>query len=283
MKKVYSIALFGTGDKYAQYLPAFCIGALNLFPIDQGWRVRVHADDAVLDTQYGEFLLCMFGAGLVELRAKESEPLTKAMLWRMEPVFDEDVDYVFCRDIDAPPMPRDRAVCEQFIASGAAIGTCHDNVAHAGVMGGLCHFATEAFRNQTGIHSLDRLYAYAEQRAVKWSQHGTDQNVLNRLVRERPNLVLLEHRYNGWLCGAVGPERREAGVYDCVAYSTPTPNGPFSFHPGEQPTRPEADSLGNHLGCAGYDHQAAFRFWEEHGDEEIARVVRACLNKGCGA
>lgn len=270
MTKVYSTALFGTGDKYAQYLPAFVLGALNLFPQNEGWSVHIHVDDDLIDTKIGSMLACLFGAGVIELRIRKPAPLTKAMLWRMAPVFEEpNAEFVFCRDLDAPPMPRDRAVCEGFMRSPASIGTCHDNVAHAGVMGGLCHFRAAAFREQSGLHTLDDLYAYAAQTNEQWREHGTDQNVLNRLVVERPQLVLLEHRFNGWTEGRPGPTSRRSGTYSCKAWSTPTPNV-------GRPPGTVADHLGNHLGCAGYDHLAARDYWEMFGDSEIARIVNSC-------
>ena len=268
--KIYSTALFGTGDKYAQYLPAFVLGALNLFPQSEGWCVRVQVDDDLIDhTRAGAMLACLFGAGVIDLRVRAPAPLTKAMLWRVAPVFEVDSEFVFCRDIDAPPMPRDRAVCETFMRSPASIGTCHDNVAHAGVMGGLCHFRSKEFREQSGLYTLDDLYRYAAQSAEQWGQHGTDQNVLNRLVVERPKLVLLEHRYGGWVEGKPTDNARRPGTYPCKAWSTPTPNV------GKPPST-RADHLGNHLGCAGYDHHTAREYWETFGDPEIARVVNSC-------
>jgi hypothetical protein len=282
MKKIYSTALFGSGDQYAQYLPAFLLGALNLFPEDEGWRVRVHADDVVMDTRRGAFLACLLGSGLIDLRVMDPAPLTRAMLWRMAPVFEEGVDFVFCRDIDAPPMPRDRAVCERFMTSPASIGTCHDNLAHAGVMGGLCHFRTREFREQSGIHTLEELYKYAAQSDEQWAQHGTDQNVLNRLVSQQSRLVLLEHRFNGWTEGRPGKTDRQAGTYGCKAWSTPTPDKGHSVMHSRYGFGPlfaatvAADTLGNHLGCAGYDHEAARAFWEQHGDRRISNIVAAC-------
>jgi hypothetical protein len=268
--KVYSTSLFGEGDKYAQYLPAFVIAACNLFPRKEGWQIRIHTDDKFLETKMGAVLLCLFGSELVEMRVREPAPLTKAMLWRMAPVWEPWVTHVFCRDIDAPPMPRDRVVCEQFIKSQAAIGTCHDNEAHVGVMGGLCHFDTQRFIAQTGIKSLDELYRRYSW--MKWGQHGVDQDALNKLVSETPNLTLLEHRYAGWREGRPGTTDREAGIYKCQAWSTRTPDA--SHLTGS--AAPLADALGAHLGCAGYDHQKAMAFWEEHGDPAITRIVHSC-------
>lgn len=281
MKKVISIALFGEGDNYAQYLPAFVRAHLNLFPLDEGWNLRVHYDDVVAANRWGAYLERLAHEGLVELAPMGPAILTKAMLWRMTPVFDVASDYVFCRDLDAPPMPRDRACCDAFIFSGAVVHTIHDNQQHVGIMGGLCGFKAADFRATTGIRSLDSLYQCAQQTVEQWGKHGTDQMVLNRLLLRLGGPTLLEHRFNGWFGGPGVQPARAAGVYACEAWSTPTPNeGVHWFETavgrvGFAAT--DADRLANHLGAAGYDHEAAKRWWDEHGlDEDILRRIATC-------
>lgn len=265
MKKVVSIALFGSGDKYTRFVSSYVRAHLNLFPIGEGWKLRIHYDDEIMSSSTGDLIRNLAWDGLIEISYQGTAPLTRAMLWRLVPVFDESVDYVFSRDIDAVPMPRDRAVCDQFIASQAAIGTCHDNEMHVGIMGGLCHFKSEAFRAATGFRNLGDVFKFAGDRV--WAKHGVDQDVLNKLVRMRPTLVLLEHRYNGWKNGKPGVTNRQAGVYDCLAYSTVTPDvGVSTLTPEAQQM---ADQLGAHLGCAEYDHERAQQFWDEHGDQNL--------------
>lgn len=272
--KVVSIAVFGEGDKYAQYLPSFVIAHLNLFPISEGWALRVHTDRIVDENKYGLLLRRLVSQGLIKLESMGPAILTKAMLWRMAPVFDAEVDYVFCRDLDACPMPRDRAICNQFIVSEAMISAPHDNMAHAGIMGGMCGFWADPFRKTMSWNSLDDLYAAAGKSDSEWAQHGTDQNVLNRLVSNNPNITLLEHRFNGWTEGHPTCYRRSAGAYGCQAWSAPTPDIGVSKLTGE--LAKQADRLANHMGAAGYDHLTARKFWEEHGDPEIAAQIAAC-------
>lgn len=267
MKKVISIALFGEGDKYSRYLPAFVRAHLNLFPIEEGWKLRVHWDGDYYKLQKYHF------AGLIEARHMESAPLTKAMLWRLDPVFDPSVDFVFCRDLDAPPMPRDRACCEEFIKAApktkCSVHTIHDNVMHVGIMGGLCGFHAPAFRDVTGFKTLNDLCKAAAHTDAQWAQHGADQIALNNLLLKQGGPRLFEHRYNGWHAGVGTNLSRAVGKYACGGVSSPVSNAASRY--GRQ-----ADLLGNHLGCAGYDHDAAVKFWDEHGDREIAAAVKAC-------
>jgi hypothetical protein len=115
----------------------------------------------------------------------------------------------------------------------------------------------------------------------EWSRHGTDQVVLNRIVMAHPELTLLEHRYNGWHEGPVVKLAREPGLYACDSWSTPTPDEGVHWFTAKEGFKygfaaDEADRLGGHLGCAGYDYKAAVKFWDEHGDPEIAYALRAC-------
>lgn len=273
LTKVVSIALFGENhEKYARYLPAFVRGHLNVFPISEGWRLRVHIDPIVEVSWYGRSLFHLAMENLLDLVVLPRAPLTKAMLWRMAPVFEDGADYVFCRDLDAAVMPRDRAACETFIRSGCLVHTVHDNLAHAGIMGGLCGFKSRGFKNAMGWEKLDDLYAAAQTTDADYATHGTDQIALNRLICRKDGPLMLEHRYHGWAEGKprVNPPR-QAGTYLNKSYSTPTPDEGWPCFNVTVPYAivSEADRLGNHLGCAGYDNRAAVEFWDLWGRPEI--------------
>lgn len=274
MKKIISLALFGADHaKYGQYLPAFVRAHLNLFQLTEDWRLVVHVDAVVAESRYGQLLAQLDRAELLTLRQMQAAPLTQAMLWRVAPVFDSPTpDYVFCRDLDACPMPRDRAICDQFIASGCIVHTAHDNVAHAGIMGGLSGFHAPALIEATGWHSLGDLYAAANQSAEVWALHGSDQNALNRLLDRAGGPRLLEHRFNGWTEGRPTPNARGASGYATEAFSAPLPNEGVTTLPAL--VRDQADRLANHLGSAGYDHRAAVQFWDAYGDPHVTVAVR---------
>lgn len=276
MKKIVSIALFGErAPDYAQYVRALIRGHLNLFRFEDSWVLRVHVDSSVAKTEIGALIRRYANTGLCESvlmypnASTTTPPLCRAMLWRLAPVFDADVDYVFSRDLDAPPMPRDRILCDAFISSTIAMGTVHDNVAHSGVMGGLCHFRAAEFRRLTGFKTLEDLYVFGGLTDVEWSRHGADQDVLNRLIHAMPQLTLLEHRYSGWHDGPNKNPERGPGIYACESWSTRVPNIGIAAPAG-------ADFLGAHLGCAGYNHEAAVKFWDAHGDAKIAAAIASC-------
>lgn len=281
MKKIVSIALFGDANRkdgrqnYHAYLPTFVLAHANLFPVNQGWELHVHVDEETMAGEYGTKLIKMQERGLLRVELMGEAALTQAMLWRMAPVFDLDADYVFCRDIDCVPMPRDRAVCDVFIASRCAVHTVHDAPVHVGIMGGLCGFRSSVFKSATGLFSLRDLYNFARKTEMEWAQHGTDQIVLNRLVDRAGGPTLLEHRYGGWHAGPGTNQPKRAGEYRCKAWTTPTPDkGKSSLSPDLQA---QADLLANHLGAAGYDIRHAWEFWVTAGDAEITKRVAELL------
>lgn len=277
VKKAVSIAVFGENHaKYAVNLPAFVLGHLNVFPIAEGWKLHVHVDDDVYHSRYGAFLRALSDVNLVAVTRMEKAPLTYAMLWRLFPAFLPDVEFTFARDLDAPPMPRDRACCEHFMASGLDVHTVHDNVAHAGVMGGLSGYYGPGFREVTGFQTLWDLYAWCEKWKPDWAMHGTDQVMLNRLICASGGPTLFEHRFNGWTAGqpGVGPKRK-AGSYPCRGMSAPVPDKGWRLKRLYSELQETADRLGNHLGCAGYDLNEAERFWLHNGDQNVATTVEA--------
>lgn len=293
MKKIVSIALFGdvdrkdgSGQNYHAYLSTFMLAHHNLFSCEDGWELHVHVDDLTFNGSRGPMLSRLQSMGLINLTLMSDAILTRAMLWRMAPIYRDDTDYVFCRDIDSLPMPRDRRVCDEFIVSKCVVHTVHDSQSHAGIMGGLCGFQSTAFKNTTGIHSLQALYDYARVSNDEWALHGTDQNVLNRLIDQPSGLTLLEHRYNGWHAGPGKYPIRGKGSYRCKSWSCPTPDkgtwkGEWAqkdwLLDGKVGTfREHADLLANHLGSAGYDIEKARMFWNQYGDQKVARIVADC-------
>lgn len=275
MKKVVSIALFGAGEEYSKYFPAWVRAFLNLHYADEGWRLRVHCDAAAANTACGRTITRLAAKGLIDVAFMGQAPLCKAMLWRLSPVFEKDTEYVWCRDLDCLPMPRDRACMEQFMRSGATVHTVHDAPVHLGVMGGLCGFHAPGWKATTGFQSLEQVFAYGDQLSLNWERKGADQALLNVICLCRTGGPLLEHRYHGWCEGPATKPDRQPGNYACQAYSAPTPNVGLSNLPAKD-LCDTADRLAAHLGAPGFDHEAALAFWKANGNPLIEDAIRAC-------
>jgi hypothetical protein len=274
MKKVVSMALFGHnpghGDNlrsfwYGKYLPAVVRAHHSIFKKSEGWELRLHVDPQ----NYGGLPAAYAARGLLELKLMQPAPLTQAMLWRMLPVFDESVSYVFCRDIDALPTPRDKTSCDKFIKSGCDIFIQSDSCSHLMVMGGMGGYRVETFVEITGIKSFSDLCKFGEsgvlQNSGDWSMHGVDQDVLNALVYNSEvgrNLVMFEHRWAGWDGGKPGKVKAEPSERALISELLPNGDGDIR------------DSLVSHLGATGFDLVAAIDYYDKHGEESLIRTVK---------
>lgn len=255
MKKVISLALFGEDNRYSQFLPAVIRAHHTLFPREEGWILRIHHDEHVYTDKFGAMLHGLETRGLIELRYMGSGvPLCKAMLWRLAPLFDPEVEVTFCRDLDALPTPRDRACCEEFLASDKLIHTIHDSSSHDGIMGGMSGFKA-SLRQHWPLTSLEQVYSNAEnplpgqiEGKIEWHIHGADQDALNR-VFDAQNLFI--HRF----------KHRKSTL---AVTNQPTPDAaPEGFFTPEILSR--ADSLAPHLGAAGFEIAPALEFYNQHG------------------
>jgi hypothetical protein len=176
---------------YHRSVPAVLRACLTLFP---SWTVVIHHDDSLMAHPYGAVLKRAEEAGMLKLRSLgHPGELCRGMLWRMRPIwFEEGAEIVACRDIDALPMVRDRVTLEAFVASGAWAHCLLDNVAHAGLMGGLSAYRVDKIRERWP--SWDQFVASD---SVVWSAHGADQNFLNRVIGPYVGDHMLVHQLAG--------------------------------------------------------------------------------------
>lgn len=166
------------------------------FAVWFGWELRFYHDDRVMYFPYFRVLQALECEGLLKLHyAGKATTLCQAMMWRMRPAWDPDVDIVVCRDVDSVPLPRDRRACEEFVRSGLAVHVVHDASAHSGIMGGTIGLNAAKWRDKSGFPTLSSFEheAYSAYPTDRWNEHGCDQNFLNAVVLPRVRQDLLLH------------------------------------------------------------------------------------------
>lgn len=145
----------------------------------------MYHDNRIMEFPYFKAMTAFHAAGLIDLRffgVSDSICGSTGMLARLNPVFDDqDVDYVACRDIDSIPTPRERRCVEEFIASGKAVSTIHDNPAHAGLMGGTLCVKAKRFKEIAGTRSVSEMIT-RHGSDIDYTKHGADQHLLNRMA-----------------------------------------------------------------------------------------------------
>lgn len=197
MKNVVSLALFrhsssgyesvNAGESRGRYftncLPAAIRGYAACYP---GWTVRIHHDDSIFNTYYGDVLTKLAAEGLLELvDCGKAETLCGAMLWRMKPAADRDVSRFICRDVDSMPSAREAAAVSAWVDSELAAHVIHDSPSHTGYMGGMMGFRADALRDIFGSDPYADAIKYAGDAGIELNTHGADQHVLNRLFKAR--------------------------------------------------------------------------------------------------
>lgn len=187
MKNAIAYAIFGYGKErqagnfdFVSYLRGFLMNVkMNrcLFP---GWEVVLETD---LDTYNGNRDLFDKLAKLrdIRIRINPPEPLTKAMLWRLKPVFEYNFyDYVICRDTDSPPSYREAQAIQDWINSGKAAHAITDSISHGiPLLGGMIGFRTGFWPVRTGYQHWTDMFVGVD---IDFNRKGADQDFLNRYI-----------------------------------------------------------------------------------------------------
>lgn len=285
MKNIASYALFGnrpeasarqgdavTGTRiyYWNCLPGLIRSHHHLWP---NWELRIHVD-STYETDRSRLLRAYVAEGLATIKYVEENISTcRSMLWRLLPLWEEDVGYVLSRDVDSMPSLKDRRATETFMQTGAALHCMNDNEAHGSyVMGGMVSFYAPTVRRflaDCGIPSWQELINRGPRYGLAEPSGGPDQNLLVHEVWNRfyPNGIC-SHRFSGLphdpqlkACfSSVDTTMRPFGVADAVIDN-------------------DVDKLNPFLGCSGYPIEETKVFFDTHGfsyiTEKIQRAERS--------
>jgi hypothetical protein len=194
VKKVYSLAFYrhnASGYESERAGVAKGIFFVNFFPTMirafhiayPGWQMWIHHDERVRKFPYFNSLERMDAAGLLKLVPMgKAETLCGSMLWRLNPIWEEDVEYVACRDVDSFPMHRDYNMLNEFVGYGSVAHAILDSESHCGpLMGGMVAFRAPSFKRLfPGFESLKQLMLLKS--GIDLNIHGSDQTFLNQVI-----------------------------------------------------------------------------------------------------
>ena len=261
MKRVISYSLFWCGkdshaNLYTNGIPAICRAHHTCFP---GWEWRVYHDGSLDNNLQSAWLRAYEKAGLVTLvDMGPDEVLCRAMLRRMSPAFDTDVEVFLCRDMDSLPTPRERRMVDQFLGTHAAMHVISDHPQHsAALMGGLCGFRSDPFRRLMGWSKLEHMT-----KAAPLGTHGDDQLLLAQRVWPKLEHSLCEHRLAGRALQPGSFGFKTVPVTD--------------LHDVPPEVSLGGDGLLLFLGQPGFDPAPAIDFYNRQGDPDTMRRIQAC-------
>jgi hypothetical protein len=255
---VVSYCIFGEEDRYWGGLRAIIRAHHNLCA---GWEMRVHHDEAVHGPK-GDLLRRYAAHGLVRLvDCGKNEQVCRSMLWRLKPIWDEAVEYVFCRDMDSLPLPKERRATKAFIRTPCFAHSISDHPQHtAHFMGGTCGFYGSRFRAATGFGSWESLVDKGQNLQI--ASGGPDQILMANVVYPLVHEWTCYHWFSG-------------GFEDHRLNHQWLFRGVDDIHLAVNPViEAEGDKLAACVGSPSFDVAKSAEFYDTHGDPEVAARIR---------
>jgi len=270
MRKAIVYSLFGNEEdrqencfNFNSYLRGMMINIrLNklLFP---EWTTLIELDKNVYQKYFNLFNSLKQG-GWIDFRVNESEPLTKAMLWRLKPCF-EGWDYVLCRDLDSPATYREAQAVKYWMNRDKSAHAITDSVSHdVPMLGGMIGFIPKYFTEKIGQNDWSSMFngvnidfnrKGADQDFLtqyiypKFAQHGID-SITQHYFKGMPNSYLSD--YNTCLCE---PTRGHENY--C----------PHNIDIGLSIELKESNGLAGHIGAAGFYTTSTYKFLTKYRDK----------------
>ena len=269
MSNCISYALFDIGKQDGcfeinSYVRGFMFNirlARLLYP---DWKVILHIDGAT--KQKFPILDDLFRDKIIHIIGCEPAPLTKAMLWRMKPVFERSRDgfpiyeHVICRDLDSPLTYKERLCVQQWIDNGKAAHAITDSVSHdMPMMGGMIGFLPKNFTEYTGIEDFDNLC----KGGYSFENKGADQILLSEKIypcfSRKGHDSITQHYLQGYGQTWLSDWHNTVPEIDLKPYGIPDEMREAWANPHQ--------GLGGHIGCAGHYSPATENFLRKYREQ----------------
>lgn len=181
MKNIIAYSLFGTEERYWASIP-FNLIANDL--IYNGFISRFYVSKEIPNNRLFPILLEAQKTGKVEVVVIDDDYIaTEPTIWRMRPLWDVDVDLLYCRDMDAAPRSDERRATRLFESSDFVIHGIRSFWTHSTkLMAGLCGFKVpQVKRAIPQFRSFDSYKEYGKRfvrtACTNW-EWGCDQHLL---------------------------------------------------------------------------------------------------------
>lgn len=260
MNRAISYSLFGAGKPkhpssfdFVSYLRALLLSIRMNRLLYPDWKTILETDESTYMAYQG-LLDGLRNCGLV-ININQEEPLTKAMLWRLAPVFSYNLyTHVICRDLDSPPTYREAQCVQEWINSDLAAHAITDSISHGiPMLGGLVGFHTGYWPMRTGYQHWREMFANVN---MDFSQKGMDQTFLNQMIYPKfanpnENPSIMQHYILGM------PNTFLPGYRNAI------PNIEVEGVPSEMN---ESNDTCSHMGQAGWLLPPTFKFLVKYKD-----------------
>ena len=156
-KKVISFCLWGNEKKYTVGLLEN-IKLASLYYPDWVCYVYIHYKSLTDELQKN---LEAFSNVKIIVKKEENIRHLRFMLWRLEPILDEDVELFISRDVDTRILPREVLAVRQWVTSSSekVVHIMRDHPQHYNkILGGMYGIKTEIFRKYDWINLIETFY-----------------------------------------------------------------------------------------------------------------------------
>lgn len=174
-----------SGIKFHSFLRGLLLNLRLNRLIYPEWTTVVQLDKNVY-AKYFNFFNKLTRTPNFEIRINESEPLTKAMLWRLKPCFEVGSDgfkvwdYVLCRDLDSPTTYRDAQAVKYWMNRDKAAHAITDSISHdVPMLGGMIGFIPKYFTEKVGQKEWGAMFYGVN---IDFSRKGADQDFLTQYI-----------------------------------------------------------------------------------------------------
>ncbi len=188
MKKLLSYVLFGNEGRFWNNIPYLLIANAATYP-DFYMKFYIHKD-CVNHVLYPLLSEPEKAFDNIEIEViDEAIEGTKLTIWRMKPLWEKDVDYLFCRDLDYIVTEVERKCVEYFLRKKDRYSTCMRcySLHTIPLMAGLCGFKVkkvfQSIRKKASTFKeylqfgIDKLHLDVYSDTEKWIW-GCDQKLL---------------------------------------------------------------------------------------------------------
>jgi hypothetical protein len=172
--KVISYSIFRAPCEkfeFMAYLRGLYFNARMNALIYPGWKTVINVQNSIYD-KYEKYLT---GLPIHNIHIFGEAPLCESMLWRLDPIFSDDVTHILCRDADAITTYREAQSVNLWLDSKKDAHVIHDNPAHSGLMGGMIGLKAGPIKEK--YRSLNDLI-----KGWDLQKRGSDQDLLNKRI-----------------------------------------------------------------------------------------------------
>lgn len=205
--------------------------------------------------------------------------LCEAMLWRMKPIFMDDVTHLLCRDLDSLATYRERQAVQYWVdAKTKVMHAITDSVSHdLPLLGGMIGIQPGHFRDRLKLYGFRDLMELCH---FDLSTKGSDQTFLNQIIYPYFGLKgtdsITQHYFNGY------GKTFLSDWHTCIC---PPPAGhadncPNNYKIDLPDELRETNSVCGHIGAAGFYEPPTMKIIYKYRDmfKDLAEIEKQYPN-----